>query len=448
MSNTIIRLLVALLLCLLWTAGSLAAPSADEGASIPQADNAFDARDYAAAKSLYQQLYAERGAIGNASEQNSLIAHVLLQLGRCCSFLSGQQEEARTWFGNAIQAYPADAQWCADAQNGIAESYAAYGQRDLAIQSWELMIARYPDERGLAACALFKMAQEDMEVNRYAEAAATLLRLLGVYPDKQEVCHRARVALAEALYEQDKTDEAIAVLNQTVDAADCSAGQKAQALLALAYDQLHADRLAAAKATCERILKDYAGSEEPLSSAKWLLVQVMCEDGTSPATTLALVNELRSDAACRQMLSRAQLTLWESGLHWAKDNVHKTEECLTKIIVDCGDAPGLQSEAYCHRACLYIVLKQFDKAAADIDRIGTPYLRFFTLGEWNYHQQKYEEGAANYEKMMSVLPEHRVPNSEPLRALERMATAYSALGQSDREADARKRLAEYEAAHR
>ncbi len=114
-----------------------------------------------------------------------------------------------------------------------------------------------------------------------------------------------------------------------------------------------------------------------------------------------------------------QPTLWESCLYAAKGDDAKSEELLTGLIArPCGDW-RLLGAAYYHRACIYIVRGEFEKAKADIEKIGKPcvYLKRLALGDLNYYQEKYKEAAQEYEEAIVRLPQTRIPNSEPLKAL-------------------------------
>ena len=146
MSNGTWKSLVVLLLCLVCAAAVCPAPAlaADEGA-LSRADSAFSAGDYKTAKALYEQFFAERGAINDTPEERAANARVLLQLGHCCRLMT-DLVGAKQWFAKVMATYPADRASCAQALFWLGNISSLRQLFPAAAASLQQLLRDYPEE--------------------------------------------------------------------------------------------------------------------------------------------------------------------------------------------------------------------------------------------------------------------------------------------------------------
>ncbi len=434
---------------------SVPACAGDTPDHIGQAEEAFKARDFAAAKVSYQEFYNQRGEINNTPGQQVLNLRVMLQLGRCCRELS-QFPEARDWYNLAISkgsTFPTSKPHralLADAQYEIGVAYARQGLNFLALDAFEQVVTDYPSNRNMCGYALLGKARVDMIPGRYPEAVKTLRRLLTEYSDKK-VGTKWFLAgmwlLARALDESFRTDEALAVLEDVYNDPAFTRDERGTALVRMANAQLRADRLSDCIATCERLSREYGNSKWHATEAKLMLLQAQVGSGRKADASLLLIKELREIRWYRDR--QAQFAMWEGGCHWMKGDLEEAERSFSDAIVQSGNRATAAAEAYYHRALFRIhALHDFGSAASDIENISIPHLQHFARAEQYYFEGKCDQAATEYELVIETLPEYRVPNTEPIQAYKRLANCYSKLGRQNLAEEVREQLAAFELAHK
>ncbi len=439
----VVMLAALVVVCGLTVAGQpLAADREDDR----NADACFRKEDYATAKVLYEQYWNLKGGINRTPGQQVWNAEVLLRLGKCCLRLR-QFEEARTWYRKLIEKYPSDIDRCSGALYRIAISYLKQNSRSAAFETFEKLLADYPHERGMGSRTLLKMTDVDMKSKRYDDAIKTIQRLCAQYPDRKNDCKWSRFLLAEAYDQTFRTDESLGVLNALYSDPESNTEQKGEALVRIAGVQLHGMRYIDAKETCQKILTDYAGSEQFEPRAKMVLIQALCEDGTDPDTALSLIEEMRKVPQYGHVSRQAQLTLWEGGCYWIKADYARAEATYTRLMNEYADQPAMASDAHFHRARVRIHgLHAYDEAAYDIAKIDVPNLQHYARGDWYYSQGDHTRAAAEYEQVIEKLPDDCVSSTEPTSAFKRLELCYSKLGDEAKSNDAGHRLAQFKAA--
>lgn len=422
------------------------ATQAEDAGVLPRADAAAKSGDFAAAKALYQQIYAEYGANNSTPGRQALNSYIVMQLGKCCTGLR-QLSDARTWYEKAIATFPTDTAVCADAQYQLGLVYQKMGDKSRAKDELEKVVTRYPEERGMGAYALLRKAKIDMQPGRYASAVETLRRLVRDYADKPGVHYEASRLMVDALDNDLRINDAVSVLDAMLAKGGYSREQIGDLLVQKAYVQLRADRYTDCKATCERLAKELAGWKRFETQMKHLEAQVLVMDGSDPDRALTLIEELRRLPWLRERSNLARFEVMTGACYWQKGDRTKAEEHFDKVINDYADQKALVSEAYYHRARVRIWAKDYEAAAKDIPPISSAYLRHFTQGEWHFHQGALAAAAAEYELVATTLPSHRVSNYEPMAALNRLASCYSDLRKESEAEAVRKKLDAYKAGH-
>ena len=461
MTNAIRKSPIMLLLCLMCTAAvSLPPAVAAEDKALASADNAFKAGDYAAAKPLYEQIFAELGAINDTPEQKATNQRVIMQLGRCCSHLE-QWHDAGEWYRRVLTAYPEAREVCAEAHYEMGSAYAGEGMFNEAAKAFARVAAGFADNRSACARALLAMGKAQNRPRHYDEAIAALEQLIRDYPDNKAICREATQDFARALDSALRIKDAMRVIDEALADNGYVGSERGDLLMVKAEIELRASRYSDCKSTCQKVLADHAGDSTLVARAKWLTIQVYCEDGLHADEALVLINEMRGHPYSQTKMRQSQLDLWLGFCCWLKGENAKAEEWFTKVADNCADLPMLRGEAFYHRAVLRISdLDKLAEAQQDIELIQPTYLRHLAQGDLYFRNGDYAKAAAEYELVIQNLPlnrkpnteplkafrlMNRVPNTEPVKAFSHMAECYRRLGDEAKAEDALARQAKYRA---